>query len=116
MKPKYKQIQVKYEVWERLRSVVDMLNSTNAEGLPRESVAGLVTRLAEAYEILTEDVIKDNEVSWTTAGVPIIVNGDTAKHYKELKEYDRCFMLAVNNFVRNETMECRFAKVVENGQ
>ena len=110
----YKQIKVKKDVWDTLNRVAkDISKLDNGRCV---TIAGLVTELAEAYDRqFIEEVAKGNKVSWMLSGIPVILNSDSAKHFQELVNSDpvNC-VLRVNEFIREEAMKERFARVIGN--
>mgnify|MGYP005750453287 CR=1 FL=1 len=110
---KYKQIQVKPEVLESLKKAVDIINERDSnKSVSKVTIAGLVSRLAEAYDTqLVEDAI-GNSADWTTIGHPIIVDGDTKKHYEEMVTRDaKQSTLDINSAVRESTMRYKLRSI-----
>lgn len=113
----YRNIKVKAEVLDSLKEATKLLNHHNRDkGCPKATVAGLVTMLADAYRTQMDgETLFCNDIGWTLSGVPVILNGDSAKHFKELKHYvpENC-VIEVNTFIRNRAMEERFDSIMEN--
>jgi hypothetical protein len=111
MSNEYTTIKVKKEVGDKLKTAVGLLNGASSECV--YTVAGLVSRLAEAYDgQLNELVLASNTTGWVMNGIPIISNSDGAKHYEELLGYEpiaASFM--VSDFIRHEAMTRRFKMI-----
>ena len=85
------------------------------KGNPKATVAGLVTMLADAYRTqMDHTTLMYNDIAWSLSGVPVILNGDSAKHYQELKHYqpETC-VIEVNSFIRERAMEERFESILK---
>lgn len=107
---KYKQIQVKPEVLESLKKAVDKINERDSgKPVPKMTVAGLISRLAEACDTqLVEDAMASS-ADWTTVGHPILVDGDTKKHYEEMVVRNaKQSTMDINSAVRESAMYYRF--------
>jgi hypothetical protein len=112
----YRNIKVKADVLDTLKETTDMLNHYNKnKGNPKATVAGLVTMLADAYRTqMDHTTLMYNDIAWSLSGVPVILNGDSAKHYQELKHYqpETC-VIEVNSFIRERAMEERFESILK---
>lgn len=113
MSNEYTTIKVKKDVGDKLKEVVDKLNSK--ESIVTFTVAGLITRLAEAYSTqLTKGILASNTTGWIVDGIPIITNSDGARHYDELVRYEPVEAgFIVSEFIRKEAMTRRFARIAE---
>ena len=105
-------ITVKKEVRDTLANVVDMLNKKQSGELKlkKVTIAGLVTRLAHAYEDhMDERTMFGNQEDWIDCGAPVILDSDAYKHFAELKNYEPvdCTTM-VSMFIRKEAMIRRF--------
>lgn len=110
---KYKNINVKVEVADILVDAAARLNEASGGYGKKVTVAGLVTRLAEAYSgHMSDSTISGNNEDWIIDGVPVILTSDGAKHFRELKTYEpvHCAVM-VSDFIRSEAMKRRYADV-----
>ena len=107
-------IKVRRDIGDKLKSAVKLLNGNNkSEQL--YTVAGIVSRLAEAYDSqLTPEVLASNNTGWVLDGIPIISNSDGFKHYNELLLYEPIeASFLVSDFIRKEAMTRRFKRLAE---
>jgi len=114
MSDRYATIQVKREVKDSLKRVADALNECIEPTSPKYTVAGLVSMLADAYEMHLDlrELFGNNKR--LVEGVPIILDVEGAKHFKELQLYEpsRCISI-VSEFIKATTAEKRFKKVID---
>lgn len=111
MSNEYVTIQVKKEVKEKLKVAADLLNQKKQS--KKITVAGLVGRLADAYENqMDSGTIIGNSDGWILDGMPIIITSDGAKHYEELKKYEPIFLaVKVSDYLRQKAMDRRFESI-----
>jgi len=109
----YKQIKVKEDVLDKLKVAVALVNDIDGDKCNKLTVAGLVTRLADACsKQVSGDILASNDIGWLLNGYPIMVNSDAAKHYNEFRLYcPDTFMLEINQMIRNRAMDERFKRL-----
>ncbi len=111
MKNEYTTVKLKKTTVNVLKVAADMINAK--EPYSKATVAGLVNKLAESYSTqMDNNTLSGNEEKWIIDGVPIILDSDAAKHFRELKSYEpiNCSMI-ISNYIRKEAMDRRFKKM-----
>ena len=111
MSNEYTTIKVKKTTLDSLKKAVKLINVKDPHY--KATVAGLVTILAESYDgQMDGNTLSGNQESWIIDGVPVILESDAAKHFRELKIYEPidCSIM-VSNYIRNEAMDRRFNRI-----
>ncbi len=111
MSNEYTTIKVKKITLESLKNAAKLIN--NKDPHYKMTVAGLVSRLAEAYDgQMDVNTLSGNKEGWILDGMPVILDSDASKHFKELKVYEPidCSVL-VSNYIRSEAMDRRFSRM-----
>jgi len=111
MKNEYTTVKLKKTTINALKVAVDMINAK--EPYTKATVAGLINGLAESYRTqMDNNTLSGNKEKWILDGVPVILDSDAAKHFRELKSYEsvNCSVI-VSNYIRKEAMDRRFKKM-----
>ncbi len=116
MENEYTTIKVKKTTLESLKQATMLINARKPTY--KSTVAGLINQLAEAYDTQMDDyTLVGNREKWILDGIPVILDSDASKHFRELKQYEPidCSVI-VSNFIRTEAMNRRFSKAgINNG-
>jgi hypothetical protein len=111
MKNDYTTVKLKRSTVNSLKRAAALINMK--EPYAKATVAGLINGLAESYDTQMDDkTLSGNAEKWILDGVPVILNSDAAKHFRELKDYEpiNCSTM-ISQHIRNEAMRRRFEKV-----
>ena len=112
MQAEYTTIKVKKEVVAKLKNAAKLINK-NSKYTNKMTIAGLVAQLAESYDTqMDEDSVAGNGEDWILNGVPVILDSDAARHFRELKMYYpvECSTI-VSKYIRDTATNKRFEKI-----
>lgn len=109
IKKEYSSIRVDKSDINKLKTAAKQLTDKKGRKI---SVASLISMLADSYETQMDENTLINDENWMISGVPVILNSDAAKHFRELKYYfpENCTLI-VSNFIRETAMTQRFKEI-----